>query len=1347
MTYVFSEQNLADLEVFVQAEDWAGFYQKIYDITAAPDQSGADADPHVREWFRVAQQANSGVGAASELIRSYTRMQVEIRTGGAVTDAQLSDASDEIARNVWQNQVSGEAAGRLPTLLEIYGHDAGAVVDVLNEENFDVGIEVWSGNLLFVGLGEDKPLHDNLLEIPADSYDLFVALHVSLTLTDDLLRAFVSSVYNGPALSFPLSTVLDAYASINDFVENAYGDHDAVRLLLSAEYVFDMVDHSTLGDAIAPEAVSSQIIHAGALDDEILGSDRRDLIDGGTGEDHVTFAGVAAYAGGALVRLSTVESLVPYSGYLTTRSGAGTHQTYLYDVERLTLGEGDDWVWFDSFTHLQEIDAAGQGEEGDTFSAIGFDASAAGATLIIDLEAEEVSYDGDTLTIRGFESAIGSDGDDVLRGGAGDDALDGGAGHDDVTGGEGDDVIQGGSGADLLEGGLGSDVLEGGAGSDRFVYAGGDDVMRGGAGANYYDVSGASAFEEGTVTIEFSADGGHDYVSSTLLISDVDLMIDFLDATIDEIQIYWDMQVYYNYGPGYNVASIIGDMTFEDMNTGASLTVESVLGEYFKSAYSGDVYFFSNFGIRFADGAAEFGDGFWSLNHYLTNSEDSRYGAFDDQSNFFLGQITQSRHAHADDAQTAFDEEREIADEGVMGTDGDDDLQGDGGADTIEGGEGDDLLAGGDGGDLYVFAAGDGADTIVETGGDNLISFGEGITLSAVQTMRVGADLRIDYGAGDSIVIEDRYASAAPEAEVVSEFGEVVFEDGARYGLGELEALQKGAVGEAFRMSLTEQWSDIDFNHTYRDPVVFALGATPAGTEVLATRLYDIGPDGAKIRLQETKKILGAFNPDPATAGEVTILVLEKGVHMLDDGTLLQVGAVNSALLLGDGYESVAFDQSFGAAAPQIFSQVQTHNGSDWVTTRHGARSADGFDLVMQEEEADNGAHAAEDIGWFAIANRAGSAGNWHGMEWQAGTTGAVVNGNETAVSFYGDFDAAPLVGASVTSIYGADAVAAQIETVGTDGFSLRAAEDRSHDAETAHGHETVDWIALSGAGSIYGGADAAIGETGTMSLGASGVHVVFDRSYDDPVVIATINGGHGAEPVAVRITDVDADGFDAALSYASLTPPAAPGAVSVAWIVVEAGSWELSDGTRLSAGVAETAATTFGGFDAVAFDAGFEEGPAVVAQTQTAAGADFVSVRVKDADADGFDFAMESQESLSGTSRPQESVGWIAMERGASGYLGGDGTWIEAGTTAANQNATATATADTLDFGGAVAGLSSFAGSDAAHAQVSGLGPDGFSVTTREDQTVDAELTHAAESIDWIAFDSDLTLFGESLL
>ncbi|HEX2529041.1 MAG TPA: calcium-binding protein [Geminicoccus sp.] len=114
---------------------------------------------------------------------------------------------------------------------------------------------------------------------------------------------------------------------------------------------------------------------------------------------------------------------------------------------------------------------------------------------------------------NGNDVLIGTDRDDVIKGGAGNDMIDGRDGNDDLDGEDGDDIVLGGKGNDLVKGGAGNDlvdgqdgddIVDGGTGEDTVIGGSGNDLVNGGGGDDVVD--GGSGTDTG------SGDGGNDRI-------------------------------------------------------------------------------------------------------------------------------------------------------------------------------------------------------------------------------------------------------------------------------------------------------------------------------------------------------------------------------------------------------------------------------------------------------------------------------------------------------------------------------------------------------------------------------------------------------------------------------------------------------------------------------------------------------------------------------------------------------------------------------------------------------------------------------------------------------------------
>jgi hypothetical protein len=556
------------------------------------------------------------------------------------------------------------------------------------------------------------------------------------------------------------------------------------------------------------------------------------------------------------------------------------------------------------------------------------------------------------------------------------------------------------------------------------------------------------------------------------------------------------------------------------------------------------------------------------------------------------------------------------------------------------------------------------------------------------------------------------------------------------------------AIGEVVQLTVGTSWQTLSFANTYQDAVVFALAPSLNEAESVATRFKNISATGAEIRLQEPKSLYtGASNRGDHVDETVTLVVLEKGVHTLEDGTIIQVGALETSKLYVKGFETVAFDDTF-SVTPSIFSQVQTLNGTDFIISRQRSPDAGGFELTMQEEQADNLNHAAETVGWFAIE---GGNGALSTMDWRAGSSAQNVNGNLTPVHFGFKFDEKPLVMAALASYNGTDTSSPRIGAVNKNAFTAMALEDQSHDEETLHGMEIVDWMAFSNAGTIFGGdpvpvaGGRQIAASGFAETGAATITVDFGSAFDNPVVIATMTSRNGAQEAIARVCDVTSTGFDLRIQETDALD-GNHGTEQVSWIVVEAGTWTLADGTILQAGLEDVGISPRQGFGSVTFDAAFTADPAVLSQTQTDNDAAFVKTRMKTGDVAGFQVALEEEEAASWGSHATETVGWLAVDMGLASDI--DGFVFEAGEISASHGwKTEAFTGPFVDAPGVVAGMATFNASDTAGTRMRALDAAGFDIHVEEDSSLNAETGHGTETFHWIAFDGDGALWGDALL
>lgn len=261
-----------------------------------------------------------------------------------------------------------------------------------------------------------------------------------------------------------------------------------------------------------------------------------------------------------------------------------------------------------------------------------------------------------------------------------------------------------------------------------------------------------------------------------------------------------------------------------------------------------------------------------------------------------------------------------------------------------------------------------------------------------------------------------------------------------------------------------------------------------------------------------------------------------------------------------------------------------------------------------------------------------------------------------------------------------------------------------------------------------------AIGEYGTLDLNHNWQTISLDDSYVNPVVIVSDPTFNGAEPAAVRLRNVAGDTFQIRLQEPNYRDNKHVNE-SVSYLVMEAGDWELADGTRISAGTSNSNRLTSKGFDAVQLE-GFGATPTVLSQVQTFNGKDWVTTRTKGQTSGSFQLAMQEEEALNKGSHVKETIGWLAIEQGVASD--GD-TLIQGGTTSQSYDDSRGTVSFESDFDAEpslIAKLSSFNGQDTANLRLDDISRTGFGVGVHEEKSLDSELGHVDEAVSFLALE-----------
>ena len=252
---------------------------------------------------------------------------------------------------------------------------------------------------------------------------------------------------------------------------------------------------------------------------------------------------------------------------------------------------------------------------------------------------------------------------------------------------------------------------------------------------------------------------------------------------------------------------------------------------------------------------------------------------------------------------------------------------------------------------------------------------------------------------------------------------------------------------------------------------------------------------------------------------------------------------------------------------------------------------------------------------------------------------------------------------------------------------------------------------------------------------------VLLGRSYDNPVVFAQSASTNGQQAVVARVTGIQSDRFSIYLAESS-DGDGTHNDETVTYLVLEAGTHRLADGTKLEAGTVTTSATVGGKignqWETVILAEDFfsekvlDTTPVVFTQVQTDTGDAFLATRQNSITTTSFDVALEPEEA-SITQHNLETVGYLAIEAGthATGNVLLEANYTP---TSVTQDWYPLAFGRQYSTPGLLSSLASYQGSDNAHVRFQHLTGGNVELKVGEDKSSDTETGHTAESVAYLA-------------
>lgn len=457
-------------------------------------------------------------------------------------------------------------------------------------------------------------------------------------------------------------------------------------------------------------------------------------------------------------------------------------------------------------------------------------------------------------------------------------------------------------------------------------------------------------------------------------------------------------------------------------------------------------------------------------------------------------------------------------------------------------------------------------------------------------------------------------------------------------------ASQLSSIMEIGEVTVDHNWKRVDFKGTYAEPVVVAKPASLNDIEPAVVRVRNVDATGFELRIQEWDYLDGIHGEE-----QVSYIVMERGSHLLKDGTRVEAGKFNTAAT--ESFDRVSFVQPF-AVTPVIIGGIVSYYDDVAVAGRVRNIDVNGFDYRLQEQEANIrngvGQHGAENIAYIAWEPSIGI----DGYVYEVGLTPRYMNHTfRRPITFAAEYEEAPLFLADLqTTGRRLDTANLRWRNKTATNIEVKVDEEQSANLEMRHGREAVGYIVLydfkldpeadSDGDGLLDVDEVNIYSTKrrVADTDNDGINDGDEKTYWGDAWNADIDNDG-----LINLLDYDADndGHGDGVERLAGSDAADPGSFPSLMEVVEVGE-----------------VTVDHSWVRVSFEHEFID-PVVVAKPASLNDAEPAVVRVRNVDATGFDVRMQEWDYLDGL-HGEEQVSYVAIERG--NYVLAGGARVEAG-------------------------------------------------------------------------------------
>ncbi|MDJ0647402.1 MAG: M10 family metallopeptidase [Xenococcaceae cyanobacterium MO_188.B19] len=272
-----------------------------------------------------------------------------------------------------------------------------------------------------------------------------------------------------------------------------------------------------------------------------------------------------------------------------------------------------------------------------------------------------------------------------------------------------------------------------------------------------------------------------------------------------------------------------------------------------------------------------------------------------------------------------------------------------------------------------------------------------------------------------------------------------------------------------------------------------------------------------------------------------------------------------------------------------------------------------------------------------------------------------------------------------------------------------------------------------------YPSSNVTIGEVGRIDGVTHQLQTIqLQGNYTNPVVFAQPLSRNGTQTAIARVTDIQSDSISFYVQEAEHLD-GKHNRESFSYMVVEAGTWQLADGTLVEAGTTNSNANVGSQWETINFQSNFTQAPVVLSQVQTTNNSEFIRTRQKNGNATGFKVALEKEDNLKNSPYQQDTVGWLAISSGEGTW---DGNYYQATNTGDNvthQWYGLNLSDNFTETPQVLASIASYDGPDSSglrSREITGANGTNIEIRIEEDKSLDSEMGHTTEDVNFFAIE-----------